>query len=162
MSTPTSPKPKPATTVETTLAARWGTAVLAHGFTGFPDVIFKYQNALKLKPLDVLILLHLASYWRETDNHPRPAKATIAEAIGVDPRTVQKAISRMEKLGYVKRIMRKAGVGDNLPNQYDMRGLVAALTKLSLELTAEKVKREATDKARRTTPATLALVSSGK
>lgn len=162
MSTPASPKPKPATTGDTPLAARWGATVLAHGFTGFPDVIFKYQKTLKLKPLDVLILLHLASYWREAGNHPWPAKATIADAIGVDPRTVQRAIVGMEKLGYVKRIMRKAGVGDNLSNKYDMRGLVAALTKLSVELTAEKVKREATDKARRTTPVTLALVGGGK
>jgi len=156
------PKSKQANTVETTLAARWGTAVLVHGFTGFPDVIFKYQKALQLKPLDVLILLHLASYWREAENHPWPAKVTIAEAIGVDPRTVQRAIAKMEKLGYVKRIMRKASVGDNLTNKYDMSGLVKKLTQLCSELMTEKLNREATDKARRTTPVTLALVTGGK
>jgi len=156
------PKSKPANTVETTLTARWGAAVLAHGFTGFPDVIFKYQNALQLKPLDVLILLHLASYWREAENHPWPAKATIAEAIGVDPRTVQRAIVKMENLGYVTRIMRKASVGDNLSNKYDMSGLVKKLTLLCSELMTDKVKREATEKARRTTPVTLALVAGGK
>lgn len=162
MATPTSPKPKSVATADTALTARWGAEVLSHGFTGFPDVIFKYQKALKLKPLDVLILLHLASYWREKSNFPWPAKATIAEAIGVDPRTVQRAIKGMEELGYVKRILRKADVGDNLTNKYDMRGLVVALTKLSLELTAERDKREATEKARRTTPTTLALVSKVK
>jgi len=159
---PAPTKLKQSDVADKTITARWGAAVLANGFTAFPDVIFKYQKALKLKPLDVLILLHLASYWREPGKNPWPAKATIAEAMDIDPRTVQRSIVKMEKLGYVKRIMRKAGVGDNLSNEYDMRGLVAALSLLSLQITTAKAQREAEDKARRTTPTTLALVSGGK
>ena len=46
------------------LEAKWGKPLIANGFTAIPDAIFRNQKALKLKPLDVLILLHLASYWQ--------------------------------------------------------------------------------------------------
>lgn len=58
-----STKPKEAITSGTqkVLEAKWGKTLIAAGFTALPDVIFQYQKALKLKPLDILILLHLAS-----------------------------------------------------------------------------------------------------
>jgi len=126
----TTPKPKiKASGAERVLEAKWGKTLIAAGFTALPDVIFQYQKALKLKPLDVLILLHLASYWWKPDENPWPSKGTIADAIDVDPRTVQRSIKKMEDLGYIKRIMRKAKVGDNLSNEYDLRGLTKAAQK---------------------------------
>ena len=95
-----------ASPTEKVLEAKWGKTLIAAGFTALPDVIFQYQKALKLKPLDVLVLLHLASYWWKPNENPWPAKGTIADAIDVDPRTVQRSIVKMEALGYVKRIER--------------------------------------------------------
>lgn len=144
------------------LEAKWGKPLIANGFTAIPDAIFRNQKALKLKPLDVLILLHLASYWWKPLENPWPAKGTIADAIDVDPRTVQRAIKKMEDLGYVKRIERKAKAGDNLTNQYDLRGLVKAATKLAEEEITRKAKRAAEDKSRRASPAAFALIEGGK
>ena len=155
--------PKPSTSpTEKVLEAKWGKTLIAAGFTALPDVIFQYQKALKLKPLDVLVLLHLASYWWKPNENPWPAKGTIADAIDVDPRTVQRSIAKMEALGYVKRIERKAKVGDNLTNEYDLRGLVKAATKVAEHEIALREKRAAEDKGRMATPTTLSLVAGGK
>lgn len=156
-------KPKPITSgAQKVLEAKWGKTLIAAGFTALPDVIFQYQKALKLKPLDVLILLHLASYWWKPNENPWPAKGTIADALDVDPRTVQRSIKKMEELGYIKRIERKAKAGDNLSNEYDLRGLVKAGKKHAEEKIALKAKRVAEDKSRRATPTTFALIDGGK
>lgn len=144
------------------LQAKWGKTLLAAGFTALPDVIFRFQKALKLKPLDVLILLHLASYWWKPNENPWPAKGTIADAIGVDARTVQRHIEQMEKLGYVKRIERKAKAGDNLTNEYDLRGLVKKSEKLAEQEIAKRAKRAAEDKSQRATPTAFSLIEGGK
>lgn len=147
---------------EKILERKWGKVLIAAGFTALPDVIFQNQKALKLKPLDVLIILHLASYWWKPHENPWPAKTTIADALDVDPRTVQRSIKKMEDFGYIKRIERKAKAGDNLSNEYDLRGLVKAGKKYAEEKTALKAKRAAEDKSRRATPAAFALIDGGK
>ena len=159
-----STKPKEVITSGTqkVLEAKWGKTLIAAGFTALPDVIFQYQKALKLKPLDILILLHLASYWWKPNENPWPAKGTIADALDVDPRTVQRSIKKMEELGYIKRIERKAKAGDNLSNEYDLRGLVKAAKTHAEEKIALKAKRAAEDKSRRATPTTFALIDGGK
>ena len=155
--------PKPSTSpTEKVLEAKWGKTLIAAGFTALPDVIFQYQKALKLKPLDVLVLLHLASYWWKPNENPWPAKGTIADAIDVDPRTVQRSIAKMEALGYVQRIERKAKAGDNLTNQYDLRGLVKAAATFAEQKIAIREKRAGEDKSRRATPAAFALIEGGK
>lgn len=106
------------------LASRWGKNLISAGWTALPNVIFLNQKELGLKPLDVLILLHLASYWRIASEPPRPSKTTVAVAIDVNPRTVQRSIKKMEELGYIKRIVRKGTENNNLPNEYDLTGLV--------------------------------------
>lgn len=149
-------------TAKKVLEEKWGSPLLSEGFTVMPNIIFQHQKALKLKPLDVLILMHLISYWWNAKEPPRPAKGTIAEALNVDSRTVQRAVEKMEKLGYIKRIFRKAGAGDNLPNGYDLKGLVKAATKLALEQKNRKAGRAKEDQARRSTPTTLNLIKGGK
>lgn len=159
----TTPKEKPiAIGAEKVLVAKWGKSLIASGFTALPDVIFQNQKALKLKPLDLLILLNLASYWWKPNENPWPSKSTIADTVDVDPRTVQRSIKKMEELGYIKRIARKAAAGDNLSNEYDLRGLVKATKKYADEKIRLKEQRIAEDKSRRATPATFALITGGK
>jgi len=150
------------TTDKTVLEKKWGKALIAAGYTALPDAIFLNQKALKLQPLDVLILLHLASYWWKSGDNPWPAKGTLAEAMDVDPRTIQRSIAKMEALGYVKRIPRKAKAGDNLSNEYDLRGLLKAAKPLAEAKIALRAKRAAEDKSRRETPTAFALVKGGK
>lgn len=144
------------------LVAKWGKTLITAGFTALPDVLFLHQKALKLKPLDIVILLHLASYWWKPKENPWPAKQTLADAMDVDPRTIQRHIKKMEDMGYIKRIERRAKVGDNLSNEYDLRGLIVAARQLAEQKIAVREKRAAEDKSRRSTPATFALIDGGK
>lgn len=158
----TATSPAAAVATEKVLAAKWGKTAIKAGFTALPDVIFRYPKALNLKQFDVLVILHLASYWWKPDELPRPAKSSIADALDCDPRTVQRSIQRMEKLGYVRRITRMAKVGDNLPNQYDLSGLVKAIEKIATEEIQRREKRAADAKALATSPKTFGLIQGGK
>ena len=66
------------------LEGKWGKKVIASGYTSVPDVIIKYQQRLKLMPLDVNVLLHLLTYWWTAPNLPRPAKNTLANPVFPD------------------------------------------------------------------------------
>lgn len=144
------------------LQEKWGKEAIEAGFTALPDIVFRQQKALKLKPLDVLILLHLASYWWRPKSNPWPAKNTLADAIDVDPRTIQRSIKKMEGMGYVKRIPRISGYGDNLSNEYDLGGLVKAIKTLAKEELRVRESRLEEDNQRRKTPTAFALVKGGK
>lgn len=106
------------------MAAKWTKTLAEAGWTSFPNVIFEPQQALRLDPIDINILLHLVGNWWIPGSNPYRSKKTLAAAIGIHPRTVQKHIAEMERRGYIKRVYRKAGVGDNLPNEYDLSGLI--------------------------------------
>lgn len=160
----TEPKPKAvkAESTEKVLAQKWGSTLMKAGFTALPDVIFKYQKALGLKALDVLVILHLSSYWWSAKELPWPSKAKLAAGLDVDPSTVRRSIQRMEKLGYIKRVYRKADAGDNQSNKYNLKGLVAAAEKLAVDELKNREKRRAEDLARKTTPKTFGLIQGGK
>lgn len=160
----TTPKPGAAATAATekVLAQKWGKTAIAAGFTALPNVVFLHAKALELKNTDVLVLLHLASYWWKPGDDPWPSKAKLAAALDLDPRTVQRSVQRMEKLGYVERIARKADVGDNLSNKYSLRGLVKAIEKIAKQEIAEREKREAESQQRKRTPKAFSLIKGGK
>lgn len=155
-------KSESASSAPKVLEQKWGKSAIEAGFTAIPNVVFRKQKALNLKPLDVLILLHLSSHWWSAAQNPWPAKGTLAEYLDVDPRTVQRSIQKMEKLGYVQRILRKSSHGDNLANEYDLRGLVQAIDRLAKEELELRENRAAEDKQRRTTPKVFALLQGGK
>jgi hypothetical protein len=121
----TTAKPKVAST-ERKIEQRWGTPLTKAGWTAIPNVIFQRQKALGLTPLDITILLQLAAYWWEPDDLPRPSKKTVADTIGVHPRTVQKRIAAMETAKFIQRIPQKSKAKGNNPNLYDFSGLIAA------------------------------------
>ncbi|TVO55919.1 hypothetical protein [Denitromonas halophila] len=62
----------------------------------------------------------------------------------------------------MKRIERKAKVGDNLSNEYEQRGLGRVASKLADDEIALSAKRAAEDKSRRTAPTTLALIEEAR
>jgi hypothetical protein len=45
------------------LEKKWGKKVVEASYTAVPDVLIEYQQRLKLKPLDINVLLHLQSHW---------------------------------------------------------------------------------------------------
>jgi hypothetical protein len=72
--------------------AKWSKPLMAAGWTAMPSVIVERQEALGLDALDMNIILHLSHYWWTPENLPHPSVETIAKAVGVKRRTVQKRI----------------------------------------------------------------------
>jgi DNA-binding transcriptional regulator YhcF (GntR family) len=108
-----------------------------------PTVVLRYQQKLKLKPLQVNILLQLLSYWWEKDNLPRPGKNALAATVGVDPSTVRRCLKKLEEVGYLKRIERRKSNKASQPNEYNLQGLIDALQPFAAEEHEEIRKRKA-------------------
>lgn len=159
--TPGVPKPKQA---DQKIAARWGAELAAAGWTAIPNVIFQRQNAFGLDALDINILMHLASYWWTPGNDAHPAKGTLAKAIGVNARTIQRRIAAMEAGGLIKRIERTLPLGGTTSNSYSFEPLIEKAKPFALEAIQEKEQRqkEAIARSTRKKPKVLTLVPGGK
>jgi predicted transcriptional regulator len=127
---------------------KWSRELMSVGWTVIPNVIFERQQALGLDPLDVNILLHLASYWWTPEGKPHPSKRTIATAIGVDPRTVQRRIAQLEAGGLIRREQRREVGKGSKSNIYHFDGLIDAAKPYALEKAEELEQRDAVRKAR--------------
>lgn len=112
---------------------KWTKSLMSGGWTVIPNVIFERQQALGLEPIDINILLHIASYWWSPEGKPHPSKVTIATAIGVHPRTVQRRIARMEKGGFIVRQERRIKGQGSKTNLYHLEGLIKFATPYALE-----------------------------
>jgi predicted transcriptional regulator len=126
---------------------KWGKLLMKTGWTAIPNVILEKQKALGLKAIDVNILLHLAMYWWEAGSPPYPGKKTIAQAIGVVPRTVQRRIAAMEKKGLLRRQERRTP-GGSKTNLYHFEGLIKKTTPHAREALEERQKRRLSKNAR--------------
>ena len=113
---------------------KWTKPLMDAGWTVFPNVFLTRQKALGLDPVDINILMHLASYWWSAASKPHPSKGTIAEAMGLDPRTVQRHIARLEKASLIKRQERRIPKSGSKTNIYHFEGLIEEATPLANEM----------------------------
>ena len=127
---------------------KWGKPLMDAGYTIFPSTILERQQALGLEPTDVNILLHLARHWWEKDNAPHPSKKSIAAAVGVHPRTVQRRIAAMESGGLIRREERRTASNTSKTNLYHFDGLVEAATPYAEEALQERERRRKEDSER--------------
>lgn len=134
---------------ESRTAKKWTPALLAAGYTTFPSVILDRQRALGLDAIDVNILLHLAKHWWEADNPPYPSKRTIADCMGIDRRTVQRRLARMEADGLIERKKRKGANGATGTNAYLFTGLISKATPFAKEAVEAREKRTKDKEERR-------------
>lgn len=158
----TKPTVKAESGTDRVLVQKWGKAAIEAGFTALPNVVFQHAKALGLSHLDQLLILNLASFWWKPGDRPWPSKQKLADALDVDASTVRRSIQKMEKKGYVKRIYKKAAVGDNLSNEYDLTGLVAAVGLLAAKELKAREKRAEEDSARKRTPKAFEIIKGGK
>lgn len=127
---------------------KWGKENIQAGWTLLPNALLIHQAALGLTPMDINIILQIARYWWEAENHPYPSKKSIADCIGVQPRTVQKRIQAMEAAGFIKRVERREKDKGSKTNIYKLTPLIKYLTPYSKEIIAEKARRKKTDQDR--------------
>ena len=142
-------QPKPTVRVN---EEKWSKPLWRAGWIGFPSVFVERQQALGLDPLDLNIILHLADYWWTKDRKPFPSKKTIADAMGVTPRTVQRRIASMEKEGLIRRQQRRTkgqGSRGSETNIYHLDGLIKEATPYAEEKLDQREQRRQEDEATR-------------
>ncbi|WP_020407045.1 helix-turn-helix domain-containing protein [Hahella ganghwensis] len=127
---------------------KWGKENIEAGWTLIPNALLVHQASLGLSPMDLNILLQIARYWWEPDNHPFPAKKTLADCIGVTPRAIQKRIQEMEKAQFIERIERRESKSGSKTNIYRLTPLIKALLPYSKDMIAERENRKQEDKER--------------
>lgn len=127
---------------------KWGKENIDAGWTLIPNALLVHQATLGLTPMDLNIILQIARYWWEPGNHPFPAKQTIADCIGVTPRTIQKRIQEMEKAKFIERIERRESNVGSKTNIYRLSPLIEALLPYSKDMIAQRDERRNEDKAR--------------
>jgi predicted transcriptional regulator len=122
---------------------KWSPTLIKAGWSAFPNIIIEKQRALGLDAMDMNILLHLVQYWWLEENVPHPSVATIAEAIGVTPRAIQKRITALQAAGLITREERRHSKFGSQTNLYRFDGLIKACLPFAQEkLEAAKKKAE--------------------
>lgn len=128
--------------------AKWTKPLIDAGWNAIPSIIIEKQEALGLDAIDMNIIVHLSNYWWHADNLPCPSVATVAKAIGVEPRTVQKRIKALHELGLLTRTERRKTRRGSDTNLYSFEGLIAAALPYAQEKLAEREKRRQTEAER--------------
>jgi predicted transcriptional regulator len=113
------------------------------GWVAFPDILLEKQHALGLDAVDVNILLHIAKHWWTADNKPYPSKGSIATAINITARTVQRHIARMERDGLIRREERRIAQQGSKTNLYHFDGLIEAAKRFAQEKIALQSQQKA-------------------
>lgn len=115
---------------------KWTKPLMDAGWTALPSVIVENQRQLGLEPLDLNIVVYLASKWWTAEGKPFPSKTTMAKAMNVHPRTIQKHIAALEGAGYIRREERRTETGSRT-NIYHLDGLIEAAAPFAHEKLAE-------------------------
>jgi len=127
---------------------KWTAPLMKAGWTALPNVIFERQRALGLDAIDINIILHIASYWWTAEGKPFPSKRTIAAAMDIEPRTVQRRIAAMETAKLIRREERRNSSTGSMTNIYHLDGLIKAATPYALEKIQERDAKAAAKAAR--------------
>ena len=126
---------------------KWSKTLMDAGWTALPSVIIENQKQLDLSPIDMNIILYLASKWWTPDGKPYPSKATIAAAMQLHPRTIQKHIAGLEAANYIKREERRTPSGSQT-NIYHLDGLIEAVMPFAREKLEDIREKQAIKKIR--------------
>jgi DNA replication protein DnaD len=143
----TSEKAKPLLPTIKANEEKWGKTNIKAGWTAIPNALLIHQATIGLTPMDINIIIQIARSWWVANNHPFPSKKTLADSIGVTPRTIQKRIASMEKLGFIKRIQRRDPKGSK-SNIYKLTPLKKIMKPYSTDIINEKNRRKEEDKKR--------------
>lgn len=110
---------------------KWGAEVAGRGFTQIPNYLLILNQFLseekRLAPAEHNILLQLVGAWWKKGELPFPSLKTLAVRSGISDRQAQRAVSRLEAGGFLKRTKRKGAGGLIASNAYDLSPLVSFL-----------------------------------
>ena len=78
-----------------------------------------------------MILLNLNLHWWARDEFPWPRPAIIADRAGVSKRTVERALQRLEKKGFIERLAPERLESGRMVRRINLAGLVGKLNDAS-------------------------------
>jgi hypothetical protein len=119
---------------------KWGEAVTKFGFQIVPDALLKYQAVLgrdengantSVSSPELVVLLNVLMHWWTKETVPFPSAQAIAERIGIDRRSVDRAVEGLVR----KEILKKIREGSIV--MYDPSPLVERLQQLTQGAKAE-------------------------
>ncbi|MES1904105.1 MAG: hypothetical protein MHPSP_004632, partial [Paramarteilia canceri] len=124
---------------------RWGGNIIdaGNGWTAVPNILIERQQALKIDPVKMNIILVLLKHWWKKDDKPYPGKKTIADIIGRDVDTVRKHLKQLEDRKLISREPRffpSEKGGGQTTNEYNLQGLIDKLSDLSDRAIADDAK----------------------
>tara|TARA_B100001964_G_scaffold120627_1_gene133976 strand:+ start:439 stop:906 length:468 start_codon:yes stop_codon:yes gene_type:complete len=115
---------------------KWTSSVMQHGHAQIPNLLFDYAAELKITPPQQAVLFHLLKYWWVKDNPPVVSKETLARALGITPRQVQRHLKVLREKGLIETSFpRRAGLN---AHQYKFDGLVKKLGKFAQKHRSKK------------------------
>lgn len=113
---------------------KWGAAVAARGFAQIPNYLLEVNRfidpSLRLKPLELLILIELIGSWWKKSDQPFPSMKTLALKCGSSERQVHRALTVLESAKLISKSKRRVK-GIISSNSYDLQPLVEALAVIS-------------------------------
>jgi hypothetical protein len=112
---------------------KWTKPLMDAGWNAIPSIIIEKQAALGLDAVDMNIIVHLSHYWWNAEKLPHPSIETIAAAIGIGPRAVQKRIKALEGANLLTRTQRRKTRNGSDTNLYGFEGLIKAATPFAIE-----------------------------
>jgi len=127
---------------------KWTKPLMDAGWNAIPSIIIEKQAALGFDAIDMNIVIHLSNYWWNAEKLPHPSVETIATAIGLKPRAVQKRIKALEDLKLMTRIERRKTRFGSDTNLYGFEGLIKAATPYALEKIQQRAQRQQEERER--------------
>lgn len=126
------------------MMTKWGEDVAGRGFAQVPNYLLLLNQFLgsdsRLSPTELLILIQLVGAWWKKDEMPFPALKTLGARAGVSDRQAQRAITKLEEEGYLKREKRKRG-RLIASNAYNLEPLVTVLKDVAKAFPNDSVRR---------------------
>lgn len=87
-----------------TIKEKWQGAVTdGSGFVAIPVALLRLQTKYRLTPTEMLVVMNLLAHWWDPKRSVFPRTTTIATRMGVDKRTVQRAINKVASLGLLSK-----------------------------------------------------------
>lgn len=116
------------------VADKWGVAVAERGFAQLPNYLLYLNQFLdedhRLSAIELLVVVQIAAAWWRKGSLPFPSMSTLATRCGVSERQVQRAVTRLEGEGLLRRVKRRAS-GIIASNAYDLEPLVVLLGRVA-------------------------------
>ena len=92
------------------------------------------------------LIIQIAKFWWEKEKAPSPSVQTLADNIGVTPRTIQRGLAGLEEKSYIEKTARYYTSCGQTSNTYTFKGLIKKCKEL---VTEEKAAIEQQEKAQR-------------